>query len=111
MNYLFYFIGLIFIKIRLKLHKEHAKRWRERFVTINQHFNNNNETIWVHAVSLGEVKSAINMIKKFSNDGFNIILTTNTVISAEFIDTIVIQNMIHQFFPIPYNSNILKFLI
>ena len=50
------------------------------------------------------------MIKKFSNDGFNIILTTNTVISAEFIDTIVIQNMIHQFFPIPYNSNILKFL-
>jgi 3-deoxy-D-manno-octulosonic-acid transferase len=81
-TFLFY-ISLPFVFLRLlwqsRKNKHYAERWSERLGFISQTFQN---TIWIHAVSLGETIAATPLIKKLQQDypetAFIITTTTPT---------------------------------
>ena len=72
------------------------------------------ELIWINAVSLGELRSTIPLIKILIKKNYNILITTVTLTSASHVQTIIkeIDNskIIHQFSPIDHPFSIRMFL-
>ena len=115
---IFFPIIVIFLVIRIFKKKEQLDRLGERFGFAGykkQLLNNENKTIWIHAVSVGEANCAFFLaseIIKFSAET-QIVLTTTTLTSAEVIAqkiTSTNQQIIHQFLPIDIDFCIKKFL-
>ena len=97
-------IPLIFL-YRILIGKENYKRINERFgyPLIKRPKKN---LIWINAVSLGELRSTIPLIKILLKQNYNILLTTVTTTSASHVKTIIkkidSKNIIHQFSPIDH---------
>ncbi len=115
---IFFPIIVIFLVIRIFKKKEQLDRLGERFGFAGykkQLLNNENKTIWIHAVSVGEANCAFLLaseIIKFSTNT-QILLTTTTLTSAEVVAqkiTSTNQQIIHQFLPIDIDFCIKKFL-
>lgn len=72
------------------------------------------DLIWVNAVSLGELRSTIPIIKILIKKNYNILITTVTLTSASHVKTIIKEidknNIIHQFSPIDHPFFIRMFL-
>lgn len=74
-------IFVLFLPEYLKRPKELRQKWiKEKFGIIDPPGIRNSKTIWVHAVSVGEVNASIQLIKKIKSTypQFNIILSTIT---------------------------------
>ena len=97
-------IPLIFL-YRILIGKESYKRINERFgyPLIKRPKKN---LIWINAVSLGELRSTIPLIKILLKQNYNILVTTVTITSASHVKTIIkkidSKNIIHQFSPIDH---------
>ncbi len=97
-------IPLIFL-YRILIGKESYKRINERFgyPLIKKTKKN---LIWINAVSLGELRSTIPLIKILLKQNYNILVTTVTITSAIHVKTIIekidSKNIIHQFSPIDH---------
>ena len=97
-------IPLIFL-YRILIGKESYKRINERFgyPLIKRPKKN---LIWINAVSLGELRSTIPLIKILLKQNYNILVTTVTTTSASHVKTIIkkidSKNIIHQFSPIDH---------
>ena len=97
-------IPLIFL-YRILIGKESYKRINERFgyPLIKRPKKN---LIWINAVSLGELRSTIPLIKILLKQNYNILVTTVTTTSAFHVKTIIkkidSKNIIHQFSPIDH---------
>ena len=97
-------IPLIFL-YRILIGKESYKRINERFgyPLIKKTKKN---LIWINAVSLGELRSTIPLIKILLKQNYNILITTVTITSAFHVKTIIekidSKNIIHQFSPIDH---------
>ena len=97
-------IPLIFL-YRILIGKENYKRINERFgyPLIKRPKKN---LIWINAVSLGELRSTIPLIKILLKQNYNILVTTVTTTSASHVKTIIkkidSKNIIHQFSPIDH---------
>ena len=97
-------IPLIFL-YRILIGKESYKRINERFgyPLIKRPKKN---LIWINAVSLGELRSTIPLIKILLKQNYNILVTTVTITSASHVKTIIKKidnkNIIHQFSPIDH---------
>ena len=105
---LFPFI-IIFFFFRVIIGKEDRNRFLEKLSFIS-HKRPLGKLVWIHACSVGEVRSSYNLIKKFSKDNYKILVTTNTYLSALDVKKNFTGNVIHQYLPLDINIFIKKFL-
>ena len=72
----------------------------------------NNKGIWIHAASVGELMSAVPIIKKFEKNKKikNILVTTTTTSSAKIFKKLRLKKTLHVYFPLDNNYIVKKFI-
>ena len=100
----------IFI-IRLLKKKETLKSYSQK-ILINDKYRPKGKLIWFHGASVGEIKSIIPILEKLEKDSnYNqILITSNTLSSANIVKNLKLKKIIHQFFPIDTNFILKKFI-
>ncbi|WP_395373129.1 lipid IV(A) 3-deoxy-D-manno-octulosonic acid transferase [Marinicella sp. W31] len=91
--------------------KAYLRRWRERFGWFpNPKFTN--KTIWIHAVSVGEVNAAIPLIKAlmqtYTNHTF--VLTTITPTGSDRVQQVFGNQVFHVYLPYDLPGAVKRFL-
>jgi 3-deoxy-D-manno-octulosonic-acid transferase len=120
--FLYQFLSIIFFPLiklyiffRILRKKENVKRISEKFGRSSIKITNKKNIIWVHAVSVGEMNSAIVLVESLikENQENLILFTTTTITSAEILSKKIIEfngKVIHQFLPIDSYFCVAKFL-
>ncbi len=96
-------LAIINLYLRILKKKEDNKRYKERFGNKTASFQSYKKIIWLHAASVGEFKSSDLIINQYYKS-FNILVTTTTRSSGEYIKERYKNKVIHQYLPIdvPY---------
>ena len=97
-SYIIVPIILINLYLRLVNNKEDKKRYKERLGNTDYNLKLSKKTIWIHAASIGEFKSCHLVIEKY-HKSFQILVTTTTKSSAEYISKYYHDKVIHQYIP------------
>ena len=94
------FLPIIFINLLLRVikNKEDKKRYIERLGKNKIQFQNQKKILWLHAASIGEFKSSNLIIEKYYKN-FNILVTTTTKTSADYIKKYYKDKVVHQYIP------------
>lgn len=89
----------------------HAKRWSERFGFISSAAADQ-DIIWLHAVSVGEVVAAVPLVKALQKQYSNqrILMTCTTVTGSERIQAIFPDSVDHHYAPYDLPNSIGRFL-
>tara|TARA_Y100001960_G_C14765961_1_gene876985 strand:+ start:2107 stop:3348 length:1242 start_codon:yes stop_codon:yes gene_type:complete len=99
--------------LRIIFQKEELHKIREK-IGVNSYKRPNGNLIWINAVSLGEARSVIPLIKEILKYDVKILFTTVTVTSAKHVKSILknINNnsIMHQYSPIDHPL-VLKFFL
>ncbi len=98
LSYIFIPIILINLYLRILKNKEDKNRYKERIGVTNNYFKISKKIIWMHASSVGEFKSCDLIINKYHKN-YNILVTTTTKTSAEFIKKYYGNTVLHQYIP------------
>ena len=112
-NIFLYFIFLlspIIFLIRILNNKEDPVRFKEKLCIYSK--KNNLESVWFHAVSVGELMSILPVLRKLEkNEKINqIIVTSSTMSSAKIFEKQKFKNVVHKYFPIDTNYLNKKFI-
>ena len=109
-TYLVFILSPIIFFFRIINGKEDPKRFREKFCIY--HKKNNLNSIWFHAVSVGEIMSIIPILKKIEKNKKiqQIIVTSSTKSSAKIFETQKFKKTIHRYYPLDTNYLNLKFI-
>ncbi len=107
----YFIVPFIFINLYLRIinKKEDKKRYKERLGNTDYNSKLSKKVIWIHAASVGEFKSCHIIIEKYYRD-FQILVTTTTKSSADYIHTYYYDKVIHQYIPYDVPSWCSKFL-
>jgi 3-deoxy-D-manno-octulosonic-acid transferase len=113
-NFLFPLIILI-IFFRKFFKKEDKKRYKEKLFATSFKVKKNikNKLIWIHAASIGEIKSISPIIQKLhKKNKYEFLITSVSLSSSKFIKSELAENknITHRFFPIDKLSLVKKFL-
>ena len=104
--FLLILISPLIILIRIFLGKEDQNRFKEKYGFLAKN-NNNNEIVWIHGASVGEILSVIPIIRKFEEDKKikRILITSSTTSSSLILSKFRFKKIVHQFYP--FDSNFL----
>ena len=107
---LIFLISPIIIIYRILKNKEDPKRFLEKIGNFKK--SSNDDLIWFHGSSVGEVLSVIPLIEKLEKrkNIKKILITSNTLSSAKILKKIKLKKTFHQFFPLDTNFLVKKFL-
>ena len=97
----------IFIRIYRK--KEDRLRFIERFGKPTVKKNSKKKILWIHAASIGEFKSSDLIIERY-HKVFDILVTTTTKSSGEYIKEFYKDKIIHQYIPFDVSQWCSRFL-
>ncbi len=97
------------LNLRLKRGKEHPERLGERRGEPSM-ARPRGPLVWVHGASVGELVAAIPLIERIRARGFNLLVTTGTVTSAELARKRLPPGVIHQFAPLDAPAFVERFL-
>ena len=110
-----YYLSMPFVLIRLLWRSRHAagyrKRWHERFGYINR--ITDGDTIWVHAVSVGETIAAIPLIKALLEQyhpQYHIIVTATTPTGSALVTKHFQDQVHHAYTPFDIPTSVRRFL-
>ena len=105
------FFSPLIIIFRILKNKEDKFRFKEKFCFISKK-RGAGKLIWFHGSSVGEILSAIPIIKKYDNDKSinRILITSSTLSSSKILEKIKFKKTIHQFYPIDHILFSNKFL-
>ena len=107
--YFFFPFIIIFFFLRVLLGKEDKNRFLEKIGFISK-IRPMGKLVWIHACSVGEVKSSYNLIKYFIKDNYKVLVTTNTYLSSLDVEKNFSENVVHQYLPLDISFFIKKFL-
>ena len=107
--YLFFPFIIFFFFFRVFVGKEDKNRFLEKLSFISK-VRPKGKLIWIHACSVGEVRSSYNIIKSFIKNGYRVLVTTNTYLSSLDVKNKFSKNVVHQYLPLDINIFIKKFL-
>ncbi|MDP1573424.1 MAG: lipid IV(A) 3-deoxy-D-manno-octulosonic acid transferase [Coxiellaceae bacterium] len=110
-----YYLLIPFILLRFLWKSRHTvgyrKRWNERFGYVP--FLVGKESLWIHAVSVGETLAAMplikSIIKNYSKD-FRIIVTTTTPTGSALVTKHLDQSVLHLYAPLDAPTTVSRFL-
>ena len=112
---IFFPIIIILIFFRRWFNKEHKIRFKEKLFSsaFNVKKNHSKKLVWLHAASIGELKSIIPLINKLNEKNeLEFLITTTTLSSSNLISEELSnqKNVIHRFFPVDKLGLVKKFL-
>ena len=93
---IFLIISPIFILLRIFKHKEHKKRYIEKFSLPSKKRKNGN-LMWFHAASVGEILSIIPLVMFYEKRKKvnQILITSSTLSSSKIIEKFKFKKTIH----------------
>ena len=103
----------LYLYMRIKQKKEDKYRIKERFGKGYRSVRPEGILIWLHAVSLGECKAAINLVMKLQDmrTDWHFLITTNTITAAEHIKkNCAFMPVTHAFQPLDHPKWVSYFL-
>ena len=108
---LIFLVSPIIIILRILKKKEDPKRFLEKIGKFDNK-NKNNNLIWFHGSSVGEILSIVPLIEKLNKKKNikRILITSNTLSSAKIIKKLELKKTFHQFFPLDTDFLVEKFL-
>ena len=66
--------------------------------------------IWCHCASVGEINTAVPLLKKLIEHGNHLLISTNTITGKQTLDSANLNNSTHIFLPLDYSSYIKRLL-
>jgi len=102
---------LFYLNVRKFKGKEDSDRFNER-LGISTTSRPSGKLIWLHAASVGETISMLQLIEKLliQNIKSHLIITTGTVSSARLVKNRLPQRTIHQYIPVDRPSYVRRFM-
>ena len=109
-TYLVFILSPIIILFRVINGKEDPIRFKEKFCIYSK--KNNLNSIWFHAVSVGELMSIIPILKKLEKNKKikQIIVTSSTISSSKVFDNQKFKKTKHRYYPLDTDFLNLKFI-
>ena len=97
--------------IRFLKKKETFTSYKQK-ILVNHKKRQKGNLIWFHGASVGEIKSIVPLLEKLEENPYykQILITSNTLSSANIVRSLKLKKTIHQFFPIDSNFLIKKFI-
>ncbi len=103
----------LFLRLAWRGHRDpgYWERWGERFGRVPP-LSGDRQTLWIHAVSVGEVQAAVPLVRALRSGGrdFRIVVTTTTPTGRERVRQALGNSVLHRYAPYDLPGAVRRFL-
>jgi 3-deoxy-D-manno-octulosonic-acid transferase len=106
-------LPFIFLRLAWRGHRDpgYWERWGERFGRVPP-LPGDQRTVWIHAVSVGEVQAAVPLVRALRSGGrdLRIVVTTTTPTGQERVRQALGNSVLHRYAPYDLPASVRRFL-